>query len=136
MKYITISGIYNFDGDRMYITNEDNTSRIKIDDSFGWYFISQGIEDGDTIKLEGFLNYGGTKQKTKDDRDTKIRNIPFDKSYLSFVFYPKNIEVEKKIEQETPQDSKDDNEDNTNIGCAFLFIVLIAIMIYYIYVRT
>lgn len=141
-KYITISGKYCTDIAGMYVANDDETIRIRIDEGFRETITSLGICEGASIKLEGFLNYGGERQKSNDDKDTKIQNINFSNSKFTFWFYPKKVEAD--IEKITPIEKvgkKQEFEgfykklkDDSGLGClAPVLILLIIILFVYIW---
>lgn len=130
-KYITIIGKYSTLNGRMYITNDDETVIIRIDDSFKKSVISKGLREGDSIRLEGFLNYGGANQKSKDDKETKIQNIDFSYSRLTFCFYPKDVEVENVKEEQSLEEHKEEKEEGVGkLGC--LIPLLICLIVAYL----
>lgn len=137
-KYITISGRYCTDYAGMYVANDDKTVRIRIDEGFRETLTSLGIYEGASIKLEGFLNYGGERQKSNDDKDTKIQNINFSNSKFTFWFYPKKVEAD--IEIATPVEKVRKKQEferfwkelknGSGLGCFVLLLILLIIILF------
>ena len=118
-KPIKVSGTYQEEIRERFIVSEETGSRIRIDDEF--YPEVSGIEDGDVITLEGYLNYVCWGQIFKGSDENKIRSINFTKSYLAFVFYPTGVkEVNNKQSEETGKISfKEDKPDKVSLESMF-----------------
>lgn len=125
-KYISMCGVYQCEGGKMYLASEDSNTRIRIDDNFGGVVVADGIEDGDTLKIEGFLNYLGKNQKTKDDKNVKAANVALDNSSFYLYLTPKKIEcVERKDPTPIPANTPLDNKSCASAGCGIIILLII-----------
>lgn len=102
-KYVSLCGVVTSDEcGNMYLANEQGNTMIRIEDYFKEQLREYNIKDGDTIKLEGFLNYAGKNQKSNDDKIVKANNVNLSHSSLYLMMAPKRIE--KIEEEESPSD--------------------------------
>ena len=134
-KYISICGTYHYDDEKdyMYLANEKGTANIRIDESFLETVLTDGISDGDSIRVEGFLNYRGRNQKSKDDKNTKAANVSFENSSFYLFLTPKRIERTNNVTPDGLNKPKQIPQGCASSGCAgvFLFIVLCIITVYF-----
>lgn len=49
-KYISMCGVYQCEGGKIYLASEDGHTRFRIDDNFAGVVVADGIKDGDTLK--------------------------------------------------------------------------------------
>lgn len=103
-KYVSLCGVVTSDEcGNMYLANEQGNTMIRIEDYFKEQLREYNIKDGDTIKLEGFLNYAGKNQKSNDDKIVKANNVNLSHSSLYLMMAPKRIEKIEE-EEESPSD--------------------------------
>lgn len=135
-KYIRISGILkykNLDPNSPYIVSEDDNTRIELDKNCIDKIIEEGISDGDSIQLEGYLNYGGLNQKSKENIYTKINGVNMSDSYLHFYFTPKTISFNSFTVPVTSKIKPKQNDDEiTDLEAAWGCIIIVAIIIIFI----
>jgi len=135
-KYIRISGILkykNLNPDSPYIVSEDDSTRIELDRNCIEKIYEEGLTDGDSIQLEGFLNYGGQNQKSKENIYTKINGVNMSDSYLHFYFTPKTISYDfRKPYEQLPSkiQSKQENDDLSELETWGCLIIIAAIIIF------
>jgi len=128
---ITLCGTLRRINERWWIYGNYNS---KIIISKKWDAEAILYEDGDVIKLKGYLNYKG--QRHDGDVDSIIDDIDFSESKLILSFYPIDSE---KMEEEVPEPAPVTQEVKVRLIkysflflCAVFGIIMLAILIYLI----
>ncbi len=128
---ITICGTLRIIHNRWWIYG-DYKSQIVI--SQKWDSEASLFEDGDVVKLKGYLNYKG--QRHDGDIESIIEDIDFSDSKLILSFYPVGGEKIKKESEEskplTPEVKKIKKKFAFLFICAVIGIILLIIFIFLI----
>lgn len=133
-KYISLCGRFERDSNGyMYLVGENENTRIRIDDNFSDKAAEDEIEDGDIVMIEGFLNYSGVNQKTKDDRLSKAANVNLANSSFYVYLTPKRtkrVEVEGNGEETNGVQPKPDGCSSAGCCLLFVFFIIICIVVF------
>lgn len=130
-KYISLCGRFERDKNgNMYLVGENENTRIRVDENFSERAEEEEIEDGDIVMIEGFLNYSGINQKTKDDRTSKAANVNLANSSFYVYLTPKRT---KKVAAEEAEKVTDNVVSKPNgcssSGCCLLLVFFLIICI-------
>lgn len=134
-KQISVTGTFlDENNGSYYLVSDETDTKIKIDDDF----LPQDhyLENGDVVTLKGYLNYSGYGQKSKGSKDDKIGRIFFTKSYLSFSFYPTEVNDVRKKESNTIYFTENNTKDSivkeyaSNILIFIILVIIFTLLIY------